>query len=82
MNKSWCSGNTNGAANAFGASTLLVAAVAVRMPPFWRRNPEVQFTPTGITADVTKFNLAFVGLEEESIGLVANILEECSYFLT
>lgn len=31
------------------------------------------------TTDTTRFNHAPIGLDEESIGLIAEVLEECSY---
>lgn len=59
---------------------------AVRMPPFWLRNPgawlrqlEARFALANMTTKVTRFNQELVGLDEESIGFVAYVLEECSY---
>lgn len=33
----------------------------------------------GVTADATKFKQAFVGLDEESVALIADVLNECFY---
>lgn len=55
------------------------------VPPFWRRNPaawlqlEAQFTLAGVMADATKFNHALIRLDDEIIGFIADMLEECSY---
>lgn len=33
----------------------------------------------GVTADDTMFNHALIGLDEKTIGLLSDVLEECSY---
>lgn len=42
------------------------------------RQLEAQFALAVITTDVTRYTHALVGLDEDSIGLVADVLEECS----
>ena len=72
--------------DAAGPSDPQVTALAVRVPPFWRRNPELwfvhleaQFQMSGITSDATRFNYAVVGLDEESILLVSDVVKSTSY---
>ncbi|CAD7089103.1 unnamed protein product [Hermetia illucens] len=72
--------------DAVGPSDPQVSALAVRVPPFWRRNPELwfvhleaQFQMPGITSDATRFNYAVVGLDEESILLVSDVAKSASY---
>lgn len=45
----------------------------------WFRPLEPQFALAGIITDATRFNPALIGLDEESIGFVAKVLEECPY---
>ncbi|CAD7093678.1 unnamed protein product [Hermetia illucens] len=40
---------------------------------------EEQFALTCVMAEPTSFNHTFIGLDEETIGLVTDVLEECSY---
>lgn len=39
----------------------------------------MQFALAGVTSDAIRFNHALVGLDEESIGLVFDVLEQGSY---
>lgn len=65
--------------------TFCCPTVSAKVPAFGRRNPKtflqfkVQFALTVVTTGATKFNHALVGLEEESVALVVDMLSVSSY---
>lgn len=60
-----------------GWAILFVAAVMIRAA--WFRQLEEQFPLAGVTMDETCFSHVLIGLEEEAIGLVADVLENYFY---
>lgn len=59
--------------------SVALAALSVRVSPFWRRNQvwffqlKEQFALTDVTTDTTKFNQVFVGVDEKFLALVADV---------
>ena len=58
-----------------------IARVSVKPPPFWRPNPtlwfaqlEAQFTISGITADITKFNHVVSAVESDILNAVSDLI--------
>lgn len=61
-----------------------ITTVSVRELLFCRTNPavwfhqvETQFALACVTMDVTRFNHVLVGLDEEAIELVSDVLDDC-----
>lgn len=50
-----------------------MAVVAIRVPTDWQRNPAAWFRQFEVC-----FNHALIGLNEEAIGVVTNVLEDDS----
>ncbi|GFT42580.1 uncharacterized protein NPIL_490731, partial [Nephila pilipes] len=58
-----------------------IARVSIKVPPFWRANPEIwfrqmesQFVLAGITAEITKFHHVVSALQPEELGIVGDII--------
>lgn len=79
------SGNMTGGPSTSGSGSFRypseVSKVAVRVPPFWRDDPELwfqqveyQFVLAGITTDVTKFNVVAGQLENEYAKVVKDVV--------
>ena len=74
----------NNGDNVEQSETLLPAAiarVAVKAPPFWRKNPEIwfrqmesQFVLAGVTAEVTKFHHVVSALQPEELAIVGDLV--------
>ena len=63
------------------SSTLSLAAVSIKLPPFWPADPEVWFaqieaqcTARGITSQKTRFNYVVSSLSPELFAVVRNLL--------
>ncbi|GFR08869.1 retrovirus-related Pol polyprotein from transposon 297 [Trichonephila clavata] len=63
------------------ATTTSIARVSVKVPPFWRENPDIwfsqmesQFVLAGFTAEITKFHHVFSALQPEELGIVGDII--------
>ncbi|GFX89741.1 retrovirus-related Pol polyprotein from transposon 297 [Trichonephila clavipes] len=63
------------------AATASIARVSVKVPPFWRANPEIwfsqmesQFVLAGITTEIMKFHHVVSALQPEELGIVGDIL--------
>ncbi|GFU56803.1 uncharacterized protein NPIL_62681 [Nephila pilipes] len=63
------------------AATASIARVSIKVPPFWRANPEIwfrqmesQFVLAGITAEITKFHHVVSALQPEELGIVGDII--------
>ncbi|GFR05709.1 retrovirus-related Pol polyprotein from transposon 297 [Trichonephila clavata] len=62
-------------------TTASIARVSVKVPPFWRANPEIwfsqmesQFVLAGITAEISKFHHVVSTLQPEELGIVGDII--------
>ncbi|GFX38970.1 retrovirus-related Pol polyprotein from transposon opus [Trichonephila clavipes] len=62
-------------------ATASIGRVSVKVPPFWRENPEIwfsqmesQFVLAGITTEITKFHHVVSALQAEELGIVGDIL--------
>ncbi|GFY40985.1 uncharacterized protein TNIN_365511 [Trichonephila inaurata madagascariensis] len=60
-----------------------IARISVKVPPFWRANPEIwfnqmesRFVLAGITKEITKFHHVVSALETEELGIVGDIILE------
>ncbi|GFR00806.1 retrovirus-related Pol polyprotein from transposon 297 [Trichonephila clavata] len=58
-----------------------IARISVKVPPFWRANPEIwfsqmesQFVLAGITTEITKFHHVVSALQPEELGIVGDII--------
>ncbi|GFR32453.1 retrovirus-related Pol polyprotein from transposon 297 [Trichonephila clavata] len=58
-----------------------IARISVKVPPFWRANPEIwfsqlesQFVLAGITTEITKFLHVVSALQPEELGIVGDII--------
>ncbi|GFT44216.1 uncharacterized protein NPIL_54851 [Nephila pilipes] len=63
------------------AATASIARVSIKVPPFWRANPEIwfrqmesQFVLAGITVEITKFHHVVSALQPEELGIVGDII--------
>ncbi|GFT36243.1 retrovirus-related Pol polyprotein from transposon 297 [Nephila pilipes] len=63
------------------AAAASIARVSIKVPPFWRANPEIwfrqmesQFVLAGITAEITKFHHVVSSLQPEELGIVGDII--------
>ncbi|GFU21800.1 retrovirus-related Pol polyprotein from transposon 297 [Nephila pilipes] len=62
-------------------ATINISCVSVKVPPFWRANPEILLSQmkkrlilAGITIEITKFHHVISALQSEELGIVGDII--------